>query len=77
MDGGRGAVSAGRGKKRARSPARTSGGSVTRTERRRWIVDAIEANVARVEEDGARVVHVPRWMLPDGARPGSVLSVTR
>ena len=50
---------------------------MTRTERRRWIVDAIEANVARVEEDGERVVHVPRWMLPDGARPGSVLSVTR
>ena len=70
-------MSAGRGKKGARSRARTSVTPATRTERRRWTVDAIEANVARVEEDGERVVHVPRWMLPDGARPGSVLSVTR
>ena len=48
-----------------------------RGERRRWVVDAIEAGIATVEEDGQRVVRVPCWLLPDDAREGSVLLVTR
>ena len=46
-------------------------------ERRRWVVDSIDEGIATVEEDGERVVRVPRWMLPDGAREGSMLSVRR
>jgi hypothetical protein len=48
-----------------------------RIERRRWVVDSIEEETAIVEEDGERVARVPRWMLPDRAREGSVLSVAR
>lgn len=62
-------MSAGRRKKRG---ARTA-----REEPRRWVVDSIEEEVATVEEDGERIVRVPRWMLPDDAREGSVLSVMR
>lgn len=45
--------------------------------RHRWIIDRIEEQVAAIEEDGARVVHVPRALLPDGAREGDVLAVER
>jgi hypothetical protein len=48
-----------------------------RAERRRWVVDSIGEGIATVEEDGERILRVPRWMLPDDAREGSVLSVTR
>ena len=44
---------------------------------RRWAVDAIEEGIATVEEDGARVVPVPAWLLPDGVRDGDVLRVER
>ena len=44
---------------------------------RTWIVDEIEEGVAAVEEDGARVLHVPLWLLPDGVREGDVLTATR
>jgi hypothetical protein len=44
---------------------------------RTWIVDEVEEGVAAVEEDGARVLHVPLWLLPDGVREGDVLSVAR
>ncbi len=63
------------------SPARRKRGAAARkgarAERRRWVVDSIDEGIAAIEEDGERVVHVPRWMLPYGAREGSVLSVTR
>ena len=48
-----------------------------RRERRRWVVDAIEEGIATIEEDGERVIRVPRWLLPPGARAGSVLAATR
>lgn len=48
-----------------------------RAERRQWIVDSVAEDVAAIEEDGERIVRVPRWLLPKGAREGSVLSVTR
>jgi hypothetical protein len=63
------------------SPARRKRGPTarkgTRAERRRWVVDSIDEGIAAVEEDGERIVRVPRWMLPDEAREGSVLSVRR
>ena len=42
-----------------------------------WIVDSLEEDSAQIEEDGVRVIHVPRSILPEGAREGDVLIVTR
>ncbi len=42
-----------------------------------WIIDSLEEDSAQIEEDGARVIHVPRSILPDGAREGDVLTVQR
>lgn len=46
-------------------------------ERHIWIIDSIEEDVAAVEEDGGRLRHVARWLLPADAREGTILSVTR
>lgn len=43
----------------------------------RWVVDAIEETTARIEEDGARMIAVPRWLLPPDVREGECLAVTR
>ncbi len=67
---GRGSVSGKRGAKR-RAPR------AARSERRRWIVDSIAEESATIEEDGERIVRVPLWLLPEGVREGSVLTVTR
>ena len=45
------------------------------TSRHRWVVDGIEEHTARVEVDGDHVVTIPRWLLPEGARDGDVLTV--
>ena len=42
-----------------------------------WTIDGIEEGVARVEEDGARMITVPRYLLPPGAREGQILRVSR
>ena len=42
-----------------------------------WRIDAIEEGVARVEEDGERMIHLPRHLLPAGAKEGQRLEVTR
>jgi hypothetical protein len=42
-----------------------------------WIIDGISEGTARVEEDGERMLHVPAWLLPDGAKAGLVLRVER
>jgi hypothetical protein len=42
-----------------------------------WRIDGIEEGVARVEEDGERMITLPRHLLPAGAREGQVLRVTR
>jgi hypothetical protein len=42
-----------------------------------WIIDSLEEDSAQIEEDGVRVIHVPRSILPDGAREGDVLVVER
>jgi len=47
---------------------------VPMTREHRWTVDSIEDFVASVHVDG-RLMHVPQWMLPRGARAGDVLAV--
>ena len=47
-----------------------------RTEHR-WAVDSITENMARVEEDGERMLTVPRALLPAGVTEGQLLRVTR
>jgi hypothetical protein len=42
-----------------------------------WRVDGIEEGVARIEEDGERMITLPSRLLPAGAREGQVLSVVR
>lgn len=46
-------------------------------ETRRWVIDSVEEGIAAVEEDGARMLHVPAWLLPAAAREGDVLRVSR
>jgi hypothetical protein len=41
-----------------------------------WIIDGIEEGIARIEEDGGRIIHLPRSLLPSGAREGQILRVT-
>lgn len=43
----------------------------------RWIIDSIEEEVAAVEEDGSRLIHLPTWMLPNDIREGDILHVER
>jgi hypothetical protein len=43
----------------------------------RWAIDAVEEGTARVEEDGARMITVPRYLLPAGAREGQIVRVIR
>lgn len=42
-----------------------------------WSVDSIEEGMARVEEDGARMLTVPARVLPAGTTEGQILRVTR
>jgi hypothetical protein len=42
----------------------------------RWAVDAIEEGMARIEEDGERMISVPLHLLPAGVREGQVLQVS-
>jgi hypothetical protein len=42
-----------------------------------WRIDGIEDGVARVEEDGERMISLPRHLLPAAAREGQVVRVSR
>jgi hypothetical protein len=42
----------------------------------RWTIDAVEEGIVRIEEDGERMMRVPRYLLPSGAREGQILRVT-
>ncbi|MDQ2664742.1 MAG: DUF3006 domain-containing protein [Gemmatimonadota bacterium] len=42
-----------------------------------WSVDAIEAGVVRVEEDGERMLSVPSGQFPAGLAEGQIFRVTR
>jgi hypothetical protein len=43
--------------------------------RHRWVIDAIDEEVATCEVDGVVVMRLPRWLLPEGARAGDALVV--
>jgi hypothetical protein len=42
-----------------------------------WRIDGIEEGVARVEEDGERMITLPRYLLPASVREGQLIRVTR
>jgi hypothetical protein len=50
---------------------------MTKRTEHRWAVDGIEEEVARIEEDGARMLSIPRHLLPPGVTEGQLLNVTR
>jgi hypothetical protein len=43
--------------------------------RHRWAIDRLEETTASVVHDGDRVFHVPRALIPAGAREGDILDV--
>jgi hypothetical protein len=43
----------------------------------RWAVDSIHEGVVRIEEDGEKMISVPRELLPAGVTEGMLLRVTR
>jgi hypothetical protein len=49
---------------------------MTRRAAHRWAVDGIEEGMARIEEDGERMITVPVYLLPAGVREGQILQVT-
>jgi hypothetical protein len=52
----------------ARAGSRDGGG-----EPRRWVVDAVEEGVARLELEDGEAITLPRWLLPRDAAAGDVL----
>lgn len=54
---------------RAAAVERGAGGRHT------WAVDRLEEGTATVEHDGDRIFHVPRALIPAGAREGDILDV--
>ena len=49
---------------------------MTEDTRHSWSIDSIEEGMARIEEDGGRMLTVPVTMLPAGAKEGQLLRVT-
>jgi DUF3006 family protein len=49
---------------------------MTRRSAHRWAVDGISEGMARIEEDGERMITVPVYLLPAAVREGQVLRVT-
>ena len=45
--------------------------------KRTWTVDSIEEGIAAVEAGEGEMIHVPSWLLPEGAREGDVVSLER
>ncbi len=43
----------------------------------RWVLDSIEEGIARVEEDGGRMISIPIHLLPVGVKEGQLLRVIR
>ena len=41
-----------------------------------WSIDSIEEGMARIEEDGGRMLTIPATLLPAGAKEGQLLRVT-
>lgn len=42
-----------------------------------WAVDELDEDVARIIEDGARLILLPRYLLPPGVAEGQLLVVSR
>ena len=42
-----------------------------------WSVDELDDDVARIIEDGARVMLLPRYLLPPGVQEGQMLTISR
>src|SRR5690349_6343061 len=42
----------------------------------RWAIDGISEGMARIEEDGERMITLPVYLLPAGVREGQILQVT-
>jgi hypothetical protein len=42
-----------------------------------WTVDSIEEGIAAVQQEDGRLLHLPAWLLPDGAREGDVMEIVR
>lgn len=42
-----------------------------------WTVDSIEEGIAAVHGEDGGVLHLPAWLLPDGAREGDVVAIDR
>ncbi|HEY2065589.1 MAG TPA: DUF3006 domain-containing protein [Gemmatimonadaceae bacterium] len=59
------------------SPDEPIGNAMAERTEHRWVVDGIEEGMARVEEDGERMITLPVYLLPAGAAEGQVLRVTR
>jgi hypothetical protein len=49
---------------------------MTRPTSHRWAIDGIEEGMARIEEDGERMITVPVYLLPAGVREGQVLQLS-
>lgn len=49
---------------------------MTRSTSHRWVIDALEEGMARIEEDGERMITVPVHLLPAGVGEGQVLELT-
>jgi hypothetical protein len=43
----------------------------------RWAVDSLHEGVARIEEDGEKMMNIPSHLLPPGVTEGQLLRVTR
>lgn len=42
-----------------------------------WTVDSIEEGIAAVQLEDGTMLHLPAWLLPDGAREGDVVAIER
>lgn len=42
---------------------------------RRWTIDRWEGDLVVVEDEGGRILDLPAWLLPAGAREGDVVVV--
>lgn len=49
---------------------------MTRRTSHRWVIDGISEGMARIEEDGERMITVPAYLLPAGVGEGQILQVT-
>ncbi len=48
---------------------------MSKRETHSWAIDSIEEFVASIEVDGGKMITVPQWLLPAGARQGDILAV--